>query len=215
MWTSSNLSQIDEVSGGYGSYNMVVLLSFKSISVSERWRVIIISKVVVETIWDNAVWIVFSRCHFLYKCEFSVDVWNVFLVFHLDQPLRQWYSTLAVYYNHLQHVKSVDIYVPLREILEGHDPIFDISHYNSYLQFYQTIRGSGLLPTRTQHTKKNHSEMKVNTGLEIDTDCASDTRGDEKNIFLIELFKLWLNTSTNVQLYTVSWKHLECLDFDS
>ena len=51
--------------------------------------------------------------------------------------------------------------------------------------------------------------MKVNTGLEIDTDCASDTRGDEKNIFLIELFKLWLNTSTNVQLYTVSWKHLE------
>ena len=51
------------------------------------------------------------------KCELSVDVWNVFLVFHWPQALRQWYSTLAVYYNHLQHLKSVDIYVPPREVL--------------------------------------------------------------------------------------------------
>ena len=123
MWTSSNRSQIDEVSGGCGSYNsfiqfQVIFCVWKM----KRW-VITMSKVVVEIIWDNAVWIVFSRCHFLYKCELSVDVWNVFLVFHWPQALRQWCSTLAVYYNHLQHLKSVDIYVPPREILTNSSPM--------------------------------------------------------------------------------------------
>ena len=80
-------------------------------------RVIPVSKLVVKIIWDNAVRIFFSRYHFLYKYELSVDVWKVYLVFHWPQALRQWFSALAVHYNHLQRLKSVDIYVPPREIL--------------------------------------------------------------------------------------------------
>ena len=117
MWTSSNWSQIDEVSGGYGSYNSIIEFQVNfCVWKMKRW-VITISKLVVKIIWDYAVRIFFSRCHFLYKCELSVDVWNVFLVFHWPQFLRQWFSTLSVHYNHLQHLKSVDIYVSAREVL--------------------------------------------------------------------------------------------------
>ena len=103
--------------GDYGSYKSIIEFQVNfCVWKMKRW-VITMSKVVVEIIWDNAVWIVFSRCHFLYKCELSVDVWNVFLVFHLPHALRQWCSTLAVYYNHLQYLKSVNIYVSPREVL--------------------------------------------------------------------------------------------------
>ena len=117
MWTSSNRSQIDEVSGGYISYNSIIEFQVNfCVWKMKRWM-ITISKVVVEIVWDDAVRIFFSRCYFLHKCELSVDVWNVFLVFHWPQFLRQWFSTLAVHYNHLQHLKSVDIYVSAREVL--------------------------------------------------------------------------------------------------
>lgn len=82
--------------------------------------------------------------------------------------------------------------------------IFDISYWNNYLLFYQTIRCSGLLLMRTQHTKKKHLEMKVNIWLEIA--FIRDT-SHVRNIFSHAIgLNLKLNTCAEEKWHTVSWE---------